>query len=151
MSDSLQPCGPEPARLLTHGILQAILQWVAISFSRGSSQLRDRTCISSVSCIARQVLYYQRHLESPIYSLLAPVIRGLESSWQGDCLLRTRLLSVLNSCPVAGYSPTTKTNPKKEAVFLDLHHSNMAAASACSQGPSHSKLLVLIRTTSDTW
>ena len=79
------------------------------------------------------------------------LLRGLESSWQGDCLLRTRLLSVLNSCPVAGYSATTKTSPKKEAVFLGLHRSNMAAASACSQGPSHSKLLVLIRTMSDTW
>ena len=33
-----------------HGIFQArILEWVAISFSRGSSQLRDRT---RVSCIA---------------------------------------------------------------------------------------------------
>ena len=31
-------------RLLVHGILQArILEWVAISFSRGSSQPRDRT------------------------------------------------------------------------------------------------------------
>ena len=38
-----------------HGILQArILEWVAISFSRGSSQLRDRTC---VSCIGRRILY----------------------------------------------------------------------------------------------
>ena len=33
-----------------HGILQArMLEWVAISFSRGSSQPRDRT---QVSCIA---------------------------------------------------------------------------------------------------
>ena len=33
-----------------HGILQArILEWVAISSSRGSSQQRDRTCISCVS------------------------------------------------------------------------------------------------------
>ena len=33
-----------------HGIFQArILEWAAISFSRGSSQPRDRTC---VSCIA---------------------------------------------------------------------------------------------------
>ena len=32
-----------------HGILQArVLEWVAISFSRGSSQLRDQT---QVSCI----------------------------------------------------------------------------------------------------
>ena len=40
------------------GILQVrLLEWVAISSSRGSSQPRDRTCISYVSCIVRQVLY----------------------------------------------------------------------------------------------
>ena len=33
-----------------HRILQArILEWVAIPFSRGSSQLWDRTCVSCVS------------------------------------------------------------------------------------------------------
>ena len=37
-----------------HGILQAILEWVVISFSRGSSWPRDRT---PVSCIGRQILY----------------------------------------------------------------------------------------------
>ena len=36
-----------------HGIFQArTLKWVAISFSRGSSQLRDWTCVSCISCIA---------------------------------------------------------------------------------------------------
>ena len=43
-----------------HGILQArILEWVAIPFSRGegSSRPRDRTCVSSISCIGRQALY----------------------------------------------------------------------------------------------
>ena len=40
-----------------HGIFQArILEWVAISFSRGSSQPRDWTHISYVSCIGRWVL-----------------------------------------------------------------------------------------------
>ena len=35
-----------------HGIFQArTLKWVAISFSRGSSQLRDWTCVSCISCI----------------------------------------------------------------------------------------------------
>ena len=35
-----------------HGILQArILEWVAMLFSRGSSQPRDWTCVSYVSCI----------------------------------------------------------------------------------------------------
>ena len=41
------------------GILQArILEWVAISSSRGSSQPRDQTYISYVSCIGRGVLYH---------------------------------------------------------------------------------------------
>ena len=39
-----------------HGILQArILEWVVISFSRGSSQPRDWTYIS---CTSRQILYH---------------------------------------------------------------------------------------------
>ena len=43
VSDSLQLHG-------LHGILQArILQWVAFSFSRGSSQSRDRTQVSHIA------------------------------------------------------------------------------------------------------
>ncbi|XDA77940.1 hypothetical protein R6Z07M_008007 [Ovis aries] len=39
-----------------HGVLQArILKWVAISSSRGSSQPRDQTHVSYVSCIGRLV------------------------------------------------------------------------------------------------
>ena len=46
------------------GILQArILEWIAMLFSRGSSWPRDWTCISYVSCIARQVLYHYHHFE----------------------------------------------------------------------------------------
>ena len=42
-----------------HGILQArILEWVAMPFSRGSSQPRDWTQVSYISCIGRWVLYY---------------------------------------------------------------------------------------------
>ena len=42
-----------------HGISQArILEWVAISYPRTSSQSRDRTCIFFVSCIGRQILYH---------------------------------------------------------------------------------------------
>ena len=48
-----------------HGISQArILEGVAISSSRGSSQPRDQTCISCVSCIGRQVLYHRGTWES---------------------------------------------------------------------------------------
>ena len=47
-----------------HGILQALrrLEWVAIPFSRGSSQHRDRT---QVSCIGRWVHDHLSHQGSP--------------------------------------------------------------------------------------
>ena len=51
-------CNPLGCSLIgspVHGILQArILEWVAISSSKGSFQPRDRTC---VSCIGRRILY----------------------------------------------------------------------------------------------
>ena len=49
-----------------HGTFQArILEWVAISFSRGSSRSRNQTRISYIACIGRQVLYHECHLGSP--------------------------------------------------------------------------------------
>ena len=40
------------------GFFQArILEWVAISSFRGSSPPRDLTCVSSTSCIGRQILF----------------------------------------------------------------------------------------------
>ena len=48
-----------PPATSVHGILQArILEWVAIPFSRGSSQLRDRTW-AYMNC--RQILYSLSH------------------------------------------------------------------------------------------
>ena len=54
-----------PDSLWAHGLLfcpwnfQArMLERVAISSSRGSSQPRDQTCISWVCCIGRQILYH---------------------------------------------------------------------------------------------
>ena len=42
-----------------HGIFQArILEWVAISFSKGSSWYWDWTQVCCVSCIGRQILYH---------------------------------------------------------------------------------------------
>ena len=41
------------------GVFQArILRVVAISYSRGSSKPRDRTCVSHIPCTGRQVLYH---------------------------------------------------------------------------------------------
>ena len=50
VSNSCDPMDCSPSGSSVHGILQArILEWVAISFSRVSSQPRNRT---QVSCIA---------------------------------------------------------------------------------------------------
>ena len=54
-------CGPMDCSLpgSLSGISQArILEWVAIFFSRESSQPRDWTWISCVSCIGRQILHH---------------------------------------------------------------------------------------------
>ena len=49
-----------------HGIFQArIPDWVAVSFSRGSSQPRDQIHISCVPCIIRQILYHCATWEGP--------------------------------------------------------------------------------------
>ena len=72
VSDSLQPyrvCSPPGFSV--HGILQTrILEWVATDFSRGSSWPRDQTCVSYVLCIGRRVLYYWRHLGSPVLGIV---------------------------------------------------------------------------------
>ena len=53
-----------PPASYAHGILQARkLEWVTMPSCSGSSQTRDRTCVSYVSCTSRQVL--QHHRESP--------------------------------------------------------------------------------------
>ena len=63
MPDSLRPLGLQPTRFLVHEIFQArILEWVAISFSRGSSQFRDRN----------QHLLYWRANSLPLSHLGSP-------------------------------------------------------------------------------
>ena len=76
MSAPLRP----PARLFCPWIFQAgMLEWVAISFSRVSSQLRDQTCISSIACVGRQILSPLHHVGSPIL-LLFVVVRQKSNS-----------------------------------------------------------------------
>ena len=51
------PTDSSPPNSSVHGISQArMLEWVTISFSRGSSRPRDRTC---VFCIGRWIIYPQ--------------------------------------------------------------------------------------------
>ena len=55
-----------------HGVFQArMLEWVAISYSRGSSQIWDGTPVSCISYFGRQILYHWATWETPIYDLLS--------------------------------------------------------------------------------
>ena len=61
-----------------YGILQArILEWIAIAFSRRSSQPRNRTCVSYISCINKQILYHMSHQGSPMEILMGSFYKTL--------------------------------------------------------------------------
>ena len=55
-------CNPldcSPPGSSVHGISQArILEWVAISYPKGSSRPRDQTSIACISCIGRWILHH---------------------------------------------------------------------------------------------
>ena len=67
------------------GILQAkILEWVAMPFSRGSFQPRDRT---QVSCITGGFFYHLSHQGSPVSSITCVVtlfLSGVNSMRHND-------------------------------------------------------------------
>ena len=70
-------CNPQGSSV--HGILQArMLEWVAISSSRGSSGPK---VWSHSSCIGRQILYHWATREKPIMSAMGPLntVSGLRS------------------------------------------------------------------------
>ena len=57
-----------------HEISQArILEWMAMSSSRGSSQPRDWTHVSCISCIGRLILYYWAKRETPSWTQTWPL------------------------------------------------------------------------------
>ena len=63
------PMDCSPPGSSAHKILQArILEWVAISFSRGSSWHRNQTHVSFISCIVRQIFL---PLSQPQFSSVA--------------------------------------------------------------------------------
>ena len=75
------PINCSPPSSSVHGISQArMLEWVAISFSRESSQTRDQTCVSYVSCFGRQNLYHVL-LGSPSSKPILKIDLLVESSY----------------------------------------------------------------------
>ena len=81
------PMAFNPPGSSLHGILQArILQWVAISFSRGSSW--DRT---HVSCIGKRILYHWATWKDPKTTILS------SNSFSG-CISRRIKIKISRRC-----------------------------------------------------
>ena len=119
---------------LSMGLLQArILEWVAISFSRGSSQPRDQT---SISCISRWVLSHWATREAHNTALWTP-ITTLD--------LQNLLLNVCTLWPVFPHYPCTFSQPLATTILLPFINSAFLDSTqtisdflhlACLQGPS---------------
>ena len=99
------PMDCSPPGSSVHGISQArILEWVAISFSRGSSPPRCQTCISCVSCSTGRFFTTmppeppKNVLQSAYSSLLPP------SCWQLLFLLSSQVCLFQNVIQLESYS-----------------------------------------------
>ena len=105
-----------------HGISQArIVEWVAISFSRGCSRPRDQNRISCISCIGRRVLPQVSRWGSPVFLVIFIYLTawGLSCSLWNLHLWRVRsssLTMVQTWAPCIGSSElshwTTKEVPR---------------------------------------
>ena len=116
MSNSLRPHGPLPGSSV-HGIFQArVLEWVAISFSRGSSQPRDLT---QVSCAAGR--------------------RFTEESEKVGLKLNIQKTKIMASGPITSWKIDGETvETVSDFIFLG---SNITADGDCSHGIKRRLLL----------
>ena len=111
MPDSAAPWTYSPSGSSVHEIPQArILEWVAISFSRGSSWTRDQT---HVSCIGRRILYHWVTREAHLTRVR--ILEPLWLSWH-DSMCRHQAMST--SSMILGLSSYPKF---KRPVSLNLH------------------------------
>ena len=90
---------------LPMGILQArILEWEAGPSSRRSSQPRDHTQVSYISCIGRWVLHHYHHLGSPHNKVSGSIFSYHECFLSWGLPLTGLAVAALLLCFVLGYS-----------------------------------------------
>ena len=104
-------CGPSGSSV--HGVFLArIVKWVAISYSRGSSQPRDQTHVSCISCTADEFLllsYWGRPILTVLHNttlknILCSAYSSISppSSWSYCCLHSSAFSRMSNSCNYTG-------------------------------------------------
>ena len=94
------PVDRSPPGSSVHGILQAsILEGIVISSSRGSSQPRDQTQVSYISCTGRWVLYHCTIWEAQnLYGQLKFILIGVTVCFRNvKCISRNLNVFRLNT------------------------------------------------------
>ena len=87
-----EPMDGSPPGFSVHEIFQArILEWVAISYSKGSSRPRGQTWVSCISCIGRRILYSCTIWEALLEHYIPEGITIPTSRWKWE---RSSLVSV---------------------------------------------------------
>ena len=114
------PTDYSPPGSSVHGILQArILEWVAISFSKGSSQPGDQT---QVSYIGRRVLYHLNHQRSLVVANLTLTLfpkKELQILWLFFCYL---CIHSLNKYYLLTVHDTWFLKKKKQLLKTQRYH-----------------------------
>ena len=104
------PTDCSPPGSSVHGTFQTrTLEWVAISFTRETSQSKDQTHVSSISCTGRQILYQCATWEIPCLALAS--LNILSQSSLQPC-------SVQFSCSVASDSATPWTATHQDSLSI---------------------------------
>ena len=158
VSDSLHLMDYKSPGSSVHGILQArILEWVAMPFSRGSSQPRDGTPVSYVSCIGRQVLYHQLHPGSPWFPQWSPKlsteiktlnVRALSFSFierRRTINQETASWRALRNCPKEVSGEVSVYVILAKGVHISRHTSQQKVAASHEDQISSLMVLVLVQ------
>ena len=113
-----------------HGILQArILGWIALLFTRGSSQPRDQTLIS---CIAGRFLYRLRQQGSP-----KPCVVAIQSHKRPEVSrFQERFFSSPQFRPRQTSSPSPASMPEGGCLFHPLSKPAYLCRGPIQAGPS---------------
>ena len=118
VSDSLWPMDCRLPGSSVYGIFQTrILEWVAISYSKGSSQPRDRTPTSCTACAGRRILYHCAKVEAVFKKKKG--VQRLEHKTDLNFKIPLQLTTLSNSLPCL--TPQAELGfEKQRLIFLFL-------------------------------
>ena len=112
-----------PRGSCVHGIFQAwVLEWVAISYSRGSPQTSDETFISCIACIGRWIPYCWGTWEAQLFSFFLIYLFWLR--WVLSCSSRDLCCSTWDLVPQPETMVTQTWYPA--AISLKMNHVSLS-------------------------